>query len=191
MVSTRKRRNQQKKQLSQLNETLNDFAIDSNTNVGVTENETLVSQTDSRYSNPERSVDGEISACPNQVKVNNSGNKIGKAVDNAVKIVENRMHDAILTAMENVVIPRVEMALRSITGSSGQRSDSLVQNPDRRDFIRNTANTPLKSASSRLDLNLDQDRIDETCDIENFEDSNFPALKPNYDRRAHGHHNKC
>ena len=33
--------------------------------------------------------------------------------------VENRMHDAILTPMDKVVIPRVEMAVRSITGLSG------------------------------------------------------------------------
>ena len=44
------------------------------------------------------------------------------------------------------------------------------------------------SASSRLDLNIDQDRIDETRAIENLEDGDFPTLKPNYDRRAHTHH---
>ena len=40
------------------------------------------------------------------------------AVDSAVMTVENRMHDAILTAMDNVVISRVNLALRSITESS-------------------------------------------------------------------------
>ena len=78
--------------------------------------------------------------------------------------------------MDIVVIPRVEMAVRSITGSSGHRPNSTVLNPDRRDFIGDPDNTPLKLASSRLDLNIDQDRIDETRDDENFEDGDFPAL---------------
>ena len=80
------------------------------------------------------------------------------------------------------------MALRSFTDSSGHGPNSAVQNPARRDFIENTEKTPLKSASNRLDLNTDQDRIDETRDIENFEEGDFPILRPNYDRQAHTHH---
>ena len=99
------------------------------------------------------------------------------------------MHDAILTAVDIVVIPRVEMAVRSITGSSGHGPTSTVQNPGRRNFIENTENTPLKLASSWLDLNIDQDSIDETRDIENVEDGDFPALIPNYHQQAHAHHN--
>ena len=104
--------------------------------------------------------------------------------------VGNRMNDATLTAMNNVVIPRVEMTVRSIIESSGQGPSSVVQNPDRRDFTGNTENTPLMSASSRLDLNVDQDRNDDTRYVENFEDGEFPALKPCYDRRAHAHHRR-
>ena len=95
-----------------------------------------------------------------------------------------------MTAIDIVVIPRVDMAVRSITGSSGHRPNSTVLNPDRRDFIGNTDNTPLKSASSRLDLNIDQERIDETRDNENFEDGDFLAIRHNYDRQAHAHHSQ-
>ena len=90
--------------------------------------------------------------------------------------------------MDNVVIPRVETAVRSVTGSSGHGPNSTIQNPGRRDFIGITENTPLKSASSRLALNIDQDRIDETRDIENFEDGDFPAMRSNYDWKTHTHH---
>ena len=190
MVSTRKKRNQQKRQLSHLNETLNDFVIGSNTNESITENETLESQTDGRYDNAEEIVNRQNSAFQYQVIGNNIDDKIRKVVDNAVKTVENRMHDAVLTVMDNVVIPRVEMAVRSTTGSSGHGATSTVQNPDRSDFIGKTENTPLKLASSRLDLIVDRDRIDENRDIENFEDGDFPALRPNYDRQAHAHHKK-
>ena len=90
--------------------------------------------------------------------------------------------------MDDVVFPRLEMAVRSINVSSGHRPDSVVQNPDKRNFLGNNENTPSKSASSRLDLNNDEDRIDETRDIETFEDRDFPALRPNYDRQAHTQH---
>ena len=42
--------------------------------------------------------------------------------------VENRMHDAILAVIDNVVIPRVEMAVKSITNSTGHGTNSEVQN---------------------------------------------------------------
>ena len=88
MVSTRKKRKQQKKQLSQINETLHDFVIGSNTNVGVIENETLESQTDGHYSNSEKIADVEISACQNEVIGNNIDDRIRKVLDNSVKTVK-------------------------------------------------------------------------------------------------------
>ena len=76
--------------------------------------------------------------------------KIRKRVDNAVMTVENCMPDTILTAMDNVVIPRVEMAVGSITGLSGQGPSSVFQNPDQRQFTRNTENFLLMSASIKF-----------------------------------------
>ena len=101
------------------------------------------------------------------------------------------MYDAVLTAMNNVVISRVEMTVRSITGSSGIDLSSRVQNPDQRDFKGNTETTPLRSASSRLDLNIEQGEIDEARDIDDSEDGEFPATRFNYDWRAYAHHNHC
>ena len=80
------------------------------------------------------------------------------------------------------------MVIRSITESSGQGLSSVVQNPDQRDFPESTENTPLMSASNRVDLNIDQGRNDEGRTVEIFEDGDLPALRPNYDRIAHAHH---
>ena len=99
------------------------------------------------------------------------------------------MHDAILTAMNDVVTPRVEMAARLITGSSGNGPNSIVQNSDRKDFTGDAENTPLSSASSGLDSNIKQDELDETRDFDTSEDGDFPATKLYYDRRAHAHYN--
>ena len=75
-------------------------------------------------------------------------------VDN-VLIVKNGMHEAILTAMEKVIIPRIEMPVKSITGSLRHGLQSVVKNPDRGVFTGNNKNFPLKSASRQLELNID------------------------------------
>ena len=185
MVSTREKKRPNKRQLNQLDKTLNNFVIGNGITVSIFGNETLEPQANGRHENFERVVD---SASQNQVIGSNTDEKIRDAVDNAVIAVENCMHDAILTALNNVVISRVEMAVRSITGSSGNGPNSIVQNPDQRDFTGNTENTPLRLASSRLDLNIEKDEIDETRDLDNSEDGDFPETRLNYDRRAHAHH---
>ena len=80
MVSTRKK-SQQKRQLSQLNETLNDFIIGMNTSIGVTENETLKQQASGCKRNIERIVD---IASQNLVIGNNTDDRIRDAVNSAV-----------------------------------------------------------------------------------------------------------
>ena len=138
MVFTRKRRSQQKRQLTQLNGSLNDIVIGSNTKVGVIEKQTLESQTHLHYNKWERIADGDISTHQNQVIGNNIDDRIRKAVDSTVKTVANRMHDVALTAMDNVVISRVEKAVRAISASPGHGPTSTFENPDRRDFVGNT-----------------------------------------------------
>ena len=154
-VSTRKKKNQQRRQLIQLNGTLNDFVVENSNTISALGNDTLEPENNGSFNNAERIINGGNSAFQNQVLENDIDDKIRKAVDNAVLTVGNHMHDAILTAMENVVIQRVEMAVRSITGSSVQRPSRVRV---RKDFLENTENTPLMSASSRLDINIDQDK---------------------------------
>ena len=121
---------------------------------------------------------------------NNIDDKIRRAVHNAVLTVEKCMHDPILTAMDKEVIPRVEMAVWSITGSSRHEPKSEVLYPDWRDFSRNAGNTPLMSASSPLDLNTNQKENDESRNEENFQDVDFQELQSNHDQREQAHHKK-
>ena len=76
------------------------------------ETETLEQQTDGQHYGFERLVD---SASQNHA-VENNEDKIERAVDNLVLPVQNRMQDAILTAMDKAVLPGVEMAVRAFTG---------------------------------------------------------------------------
>ena len=185
---TRKKKNQHKRQLIQFNETLNDFVIGNKTIAGAIANETSELQTYGWSISFERIIDGENSPCQNQVFEKIVDDNFRKAVNNAVVTVKHRMHDAILTAMDNEVFQRVEKAVRLITGSSGQRPSSLVQNPDWRDFTGNTENVPLMSAASRIDLNVEQDGNDENRKVENFEGGEFPAVRLSFGRRARAHY---
>ena len=150
------------------------------------DHEALESQANGHHEVFERIVD---SASQNQVIGSNTDNRIRNSVNSAVFAVENRIRDANLTALNNVVIPRVEMAVWLITGSSGNGPKSIVRKPDRRDFSGKTNNTPLRLASSHLDLNIEQDGMDETRDIDNSEDVDFSATRLKYDRKAHADHN--
>ena len=78
----------------------------------------MESQTGGFFVSLKKIVDCEISACENQVAGKNFDDKFKKVVDNSVKNVESRMHEAMLTAMDDVVNPQVEMAVKSIVGSS-------------------------------------------------------------------------
>ena len=50
--------------------------------------------------------------------------KVRKIVDSVVAKIETQIHDASLTAMDSVVIPRVEMAVKLVTGISGHEMNS-------------------------------------------------------------------
>ena len=187
MVSTRKKKHQNKRLLSQLIETSNCFIIGNDINADTIEIETLEPQTSGLVNNFVWSIVGENSASHDEVIQRNFADNFRKEVVNAVMAVESRVPDEISTAMYNVVIPIAELAVRSVIESSGRGPNSMAQNPDQRDFSGNTENTPLMSALSRVDLNNDQDRNNKTRNVENFEDGDFPVLRPNHDRQAHTH----
>ena len=188
MLSSRKKKNQQKEQLSQLYETSNDFVIGNSVNLNVSKNEILEQQTNGQVKDFVRVDD---SAGQKQVIVNINDNQIIKAVSSAAMTIKNRMHDATLTAIDNIVIPRVVTAIKSIIGSTRHGTNSDVQNCDQLDFIGKIRNTSLLPASSCLDLDAEINRRnDESCSNVDCKDGNFPALKHNYDRREHAHHRK-
>ena len=86
-------------------------------NLKLSESEKMERQTSDQFIDFER-VDNI--AGQSQVIEKNIDNQITRAVISTVNIAENRMHDAFLTAIDIVVIPKVEMAVKSITGSTGQ-----------------------------------------------------------------------
>ena len=55
-------------------------------------------------------------------------------VENFVAMIETRVHDAILCAMDNLVIPRLELAMKSTDASSTRDPSIVVLDLDQRDF---------------------------------------------------------
>ena len=75
------------------------------------------------------------------------------------------------------MMPRLEMAVRSVTESSEWGPNSVVQNPTRE--TSQGAQRTLRSCRPLAeDLKIDQDRNVETRNVENFEEGDFPALWP-------------
>ena len=156
-----------------MNDTFYDVIIGNGANVSVLENEASEQHTNGQHNDFEKFFD---SASQNQVLESNRNYKKKKSSRQRCLDCRKRMQNTILTAMDKMVIPRVETNMRSITGSSAHGPNSEVLYPDRRDFLGIAGNTPFMSASSRQDLNINQDKNDETRHEENFEYGNFPLL---------------
>ena len=75
--------------------------------------------------------------------------------------VETRVQDAMMIEIENLVIPRVELALKSVNALSGHEFGSVVLDPDQRDFSGNIEGLQM-TASSRMNSHIDLIRIGET-----------------------------
>ena len=60
--------------------------------------------------------------------------RIDREMCNIVDTVEDRIQNAILTAIDNIVAPKIELAIRSINASSGQDVASASGNSERREY---------------------------------------------------------
>ena len=114
--------------------------------------------------------------------------KVRKEVDGVAAAVPNWIHDTILTPIDSAFIPKVEMAARSISESAGHRPNSVVQNPDQRNFWGNVDDAPFLTAASRKDSIINHFINDETRKNETIKKGNFLALEPKYDRQTHTHY---
>ena len=115
-----KKKHQNKKLQKQLNETLNDNVIGKNTNANLTGKVLIEILTNDVVRNFERSAVGGISLNLDQGIEKNFANRIRKRVDTSATVVEICVYAAILTTMDNLVIPRIEIvAVRYIIMSSG------------------------------------------------------------------------
>ena len=112
--------------------------------------------------------------------------RIDREMNNIVDTVEDRIQNAILTAIDNIVTPKIELAIRSINASSGRDVTSVFANSERRERVG--INASFENASRNNDT-LDVSNVkDETR--HNFPDqvSEFSIPETRFDRQPHTHH---
>ena len=147
MVSTRKKRQSNKRLLSQLDDFDQDVIIGNTTserreNVVVNEN-----IDDQNFTGGTSNVSSIVNENALNVKTLERcfNERIDREMSNIVDTVEERIQNAILVAIDIIVAPKIELAIRSINACSGQDVTSVSGNSERRDHER--INTSFGSAS--------------------------------------------
>ena len=188
MVFTRKKRQSNKRLLSQLD----DFDRDMITGNDVSERQESVvvnKSTDDRdftvgTSNNDSLVDGNAMSVKTLERCSNE--RIDREMSNIVDTVEDRIQNAILTAIEKIVAPKIELAIRSINASSGRDATSVSANSERRKRVG--INASFENASKNNDT-LDASNVnDETRHNNPDEVSELSIPETHFDRQAHTHH---
>ena len=166
MVSTRKKRQSNKRLLSQLDDFDQDMII-GNAVSERQENAVVNMGTNDR--------DFTVSNSSNNTAVNENAmnvktlerrfnERIDREMSNIVDTVEDRIQNAILTAIEIIVTPKIELAIRSTNASSGRDVTSVIANSERGERVginasfenasenNNTLRVPSVSDETRLNI---------------------------------------
>ena len=188
MVSTRKKRQSNKRLLSQLDDFDRDMIIGND--VSERQKSVVVNEsTDDRdftvgTSNNDSVVKGNAMSVKTLERCFNE--RIDREMSNIVDTVEDRIQNAILTAIENIVAPKIELAIRSINASSGRDATSVSANSERRERVKIDA--PYENASKNNDT-LDASNVnDETRHNNPDEVSELSVPETYFDWQAHTHH---
>ena len=147
MVSTRKKRQSNKRLLSQLDDFDQDVII-GNTASERRENVVVNEGVDDQnFTGGTSNVSSIINENTLNVKTLERcfNERIDREMSNIVDTVKDRIQNAILVAIDNIVAPKIELAIRSINASSGRVVTSVSGNSERRDHER--INTSFGSAS--------------------------------------------
>ena len=188
MVSTRKKRQSSKRLLSQLDDFDQDMIIG---NVVSERQESVVVNegTNDRdftvgTSNNDSVISGNAMGMKTLERCFNE--RIDREMSNIVDTVEDRIQNAILTAIENIVAPKIELAIRSINASSGRDATRVSAISERREHVG--INASFENASKSNDT-LDVSNVnDETRQNNPDEVSELSVPERHFGRQAHTHH---
>ena len=186
MVSTRKKRQSNKKLLSQLDDFDQDMII-GNAVSERQENAAVNDGTNDRdftvgTSNNDSVINGNAKSVKTLERCFNE--RIDREVNNIIDTVEDRIQNAILTSIDNIVAPKIELAIRSINASSGRHVTSVSANSERKERVGLNA-----SFESRNNDTLDVSNVnDETRHDIPDEVSELSVPETHFDRQAQTHH---
>ena len=137
MVSTRKKRQSNKRLLNQLDDFDQDMII-GNAVSESQENAVVNTGTNDRdftVSSPSNNTVANESAINVKTLERCFNERIDREMSNIVDTVEDRIQNAILTAIEHIVVPKIELATRSTNASSGRDVASVTANSERGDRV--------------------------------------------------------
>ena len=187
MVSTpRKKRQSNRRLLSQLDDFDQDMVIGNA--VSERQENTVVNEgtndRDFGTSNNDSVINGNAMGMKTLERCFNE--RIDREMSNIVDTVEDRIQNAILTAIENIVAPKIELAIRSRNASSGRDATSVSTNSERREHVG--INASFENASKNNDT-LDVSNVnDETRQNNPDEVSELSVPETHFGRQAHTHH---
>ena len=107
-------------------------------------------------------------------------------ISNIVDTVEDRIQNAILTAIDNIVTPKIELAIRSINASSGRDATTVSANSERKEHVG--INASFENASGNNDTLGESNVNDETRQNIPDEVSELSVSETRFDRQPHTHH---
>ena len=188
MVSTRKKRQSNKRLLSQLDDFDQDIIIgnavrerqgNAVVNGGTNDRDFTVGiSNDSSVANGNAVSVKILKRCFNE--------RIDREMSNIVDTVEDGIQNAILTAIDNIIAPKIELAIRSIKASSGRVATSVSANWERREHLG--INASFENASRNNDT-LDVSIVKgETRHNISDEVSGLSVPKTSCDRQPQTHH---
>ena len=188
MVSTRKKRQSNKRLLSQLDDFDQDMifgnaASERQENVVVNEG-TNDQDFAVGTSNVSSIVDENALTVKTLERCFNE--RIEKEMNNIVETVEDRIQNAILTAIDNIVAPKIELAIRSINTSSGRDVTSVSANSECREHAGIIAF--FENASENNNKLNTTNENDETRRNIHDEVSELSVPGTHFDRQPHTHH---
>ena len=124
------------------------------------------------------------------MSVKNSESCFNERIDwemsKTVDTVEGRIQNSISTAIDNLVAPKIELAIRSITASSGRDTSSASANSERGERLG--INTSSENASGNNNTPDASNANDETW--HNIPDnvSELSVPETHFNRKPHSHH---
>ena len=182
MVSTRTKRQSNKRLLSQLDDFDRDMIIGND--VSERQESILVNEsTDDRdFTVGTSNIDSVVNGNAMSVKTLKMcfDERIDREVSNIVDTVEDRIQNAILTAIEIIVAPKIEIPIKSINASSGRDATSVSANSERRERVG--INASFENASKNNDT-LDASNVnDETRHNNPDEVSELSVPETQFDR---------
>ena len=189
MFSTRKKKQSDRRLLSQLDNFDQDVNIGS---AGSERQENIpVNEGTNRRDFTVGTSSNDLRTNENTVNVKTLKRCFNERIDREMSIIvdtlADRFQNAILTAFDDIVFPKVELTLRSISSSAGRNATSVAANSERGEHVGFKAF--FENASANKNVLHNSNVNDETRNSIPDEVSELSVTETRFDRQTHTHHN--